>query len=252
MHRWPLANWALILLTCLISVSLFPSLRRWEQRASFNFTISHGEIVGQYAGDQPGHVIDDLILEPGHFRPTQLVGAIFVHEGWLHLLGNMFFLWLFGNAVNARLGHLGFLAIYFGTGIFANIVSLLLGPPMATLGASGAIMGIMGAFLILYPLNEARCFYVFIIKFGEKNLACYWVILFFLAMDLLGLLSGGGSIDHLAHVSGLFAGAASVAALIYYGKISTHYNEQNLLQMLGIQPHDIRPVREPESDSPLE
>ena len=248
MHRWPLANWALILFTCLVSVSLFPSLRRWEHRATFGITISHGEFVATYGGDKPGHIIDDLILEPGYFRPSQLVGAMFVHAGWMHLLGNMFFLWLFGNAVNARLSHLGFLGIYFGTGIFANIVSLLLGPPIASLGASGAIMGIMGAFLILYPLNEARCVYVFIIKVGEKYLACYWVVLFFLIIDLLGLLNGGGSIDHLAHISGLFAGAAVVAALIYYGYISGHYNEQNLLQVLNIKPRDICPQPDPESE----
>ena len=74
--------------------------------------------------------------------------------GVLHLLGNLLFLFTFGNAVNAKLGHLPFLALYFGSGAFAGLAWLLLGSRVPVLGASGAIMGITGAFLVLYPLNE--------------------------------------------------------------------------------------------------
>ena len=235
MRRLPLANWVLILLTCLISVAMFPALNRWENRASFGVVLSHGHLEGQYLGDTPGHIIDDFILEPGHFRFTQLVGCLFIHAGWAHLLGNMLFLWLFGNAINARLGHWQFLSLYFASGIISNICSLLLGPSIASLGASGAIMGIMGACLILYPLNDVRCLYVFIIKLGRVEISSYWLLIIYFLLDIFGILTGGSGIDHIAHISGFLFGAAVLWLLVARDMLPPDGNEENILQKLGLK-----------------
>ena len=112
------------------------------------------------------------------------------------------------NAINARLGDWQFLLLYFGSGIVSNIISLLLGPSVASLGASGAIMGIMGACLILYPLNDVRCIYVFIIKLGRVEISSYWLLIAFFLLDIFGVLTGGSGINHLAHISGFLFGAA--------------------------------------------
>ena len=80
-------------------------------------------------------------LNPDRFAPSQLITYLFVHGGVLHLLANLLFLFCFGNAVNAKLGHLPFLGLYFGCGAFAGLAWLLLGSGVPVIGASGATPG---------------------------------------------------------------------------------------------------------------
>ncbi len=138
MQRLPWTNFVLIFVTCAISIYFF--------------------VTGM--DDNPA--FDYFLLQPDHLKFTQLAGSVLIHAGYLHLIGNMFFLWVFGNAVNAKMGHLGYLGLYFGTTIFASIIWCLFGThdtfmgivlPMRAnaLGASDAIMGVIGAFLVLYP-----------------------------------------------------------------------------------------------------
>jgi membrane associated rhomboid family serine protease len=157
----------------------------------------------------------------------------------VHLLGNMYFLWLFGNAVNARLGHWQYLALYFLTGIVANLAMLWFGPHEPSLGASGAIMGIMGAFLILYPRNEVRSLFVFFLFFRRVDISAYWMLIAYFAMDVLGVIQGGGVIAHLAHVTGFLSGALAVGFLTWKGILAPHRNEENLLKLLGVMPIDL-------------
>jgi membrane associated rhomboid family serine protease len=90
-------------------------------------------------------------LDPGNFWP--LVTDMFMHGGWLHLIFNMWFLWIFGPAMEARFGRLGFLALYLSGGVAANIVHLLTHPDSAdpVLGASGAIAAVIAAYAVTYP-----------------------------------------------------------------------------------------------------
>lgn len=85
-----------------------------------------------------------------------LLTCTFLHGGWLHFLGNMWFLWIFGDNVEDRLGHLGYLGFYLACGVVASGAHLLAGPdsPIPTVGASGAIAGVMGAYLHLYPRSQ--------------------------------------------------------------------------------------------------
>lgn len=82
-----------------------------------------------------------------------LLTCIFLHGGWMHFLGNMWFLWIFGDNVEDRFGHIGYLLFYLAAGVAASLAHLISAPgsPVPTIGASGAIAGVMGAYLISYP-----------------------------------------------------------------------------------------------------
>ena len=81
-----------------------------------------------------------------------------MHGGWLHLAGNMLFLWIFGDNVEHRVGHVVFLAFYVVAGLVASLAQILVDPEsvIPTLGASGAISGVLGAYLVLFPANRVR------------------------------------------------------------------------------------------------
>lgn len=208
MQRLPLVNWALILLTMVSSVMAFGSeemLRAW------------------------------ILWRDDDFRVTQLITNITIHIGLLHLAGNMLFLFVFGNAVNAKLGHLWFILSYVALGVLSSLTWYLTGPGEASLGASGAIMGIIGLFLVLYPRNEISCFYFFGIPrlSGTFSVSAYWIILLYILFDVWGLARSGGSTNYVAHLSGMVAGFATGFALVRTGLVRSDRGEQNLLEAMG-------------------
>jgi membrane associated rhomboid family serine protease len=88
-----------------------------------------------------------------HLEWHTLFTSMFLHAGWLHLIGNMLFLWIFGDNVEDRIGHIGYTVFYFVSGVGASAAHILSNPSseMPTLGASGAISGVMGAYIVLFP-----------------------------------------------------------------------------------------------------
>lgn len=106
-------------------------------------------VVG-YHGGATGKV-QWLLLNPLVPQMHQFFSSMFLHADWMHLLGNMVFLWVFGNAVNDRFGHLGYLMFYLAGGLLAGIGYVLLGGTAPVLGASGAIAAVTGAYLLLLP-----------------------------------------------------------------------------------------------------
>jgi membrane associated rhomboid family serine protease len=113
---------------------------------------------------QPKEFFDNLAGRsdvPGPDRPqifVTILTALFIHGGWLHIFGNMIFLWVFGDNVEDRLGHFAFLAFYLVAGIVASLVQGLVSPAslVPVLGASGAIAGVLGAYLIFFPRATVR------------------------------------------------------------------------------------------------
>lgn len=113
---------------------------------------------------QPKEFFDNLAGRsdvPGPDRPQILVTiltALFIHGGWLHIFGNMIFLWVFGDNVEDRLGHFAFLVFYLVSGIVASLVQGFVSPAslVPVLGASGAIAGVLGAYLIFFPRATVR------------------------------------------------------------------------------------------------
>ncbi|MDD8012028.1 MAG: rhomboid family intramembrane serine protease [Acidobacteriota bacterium] len=139
--------------------------------------------------------------------PLSLLASLFMHGSWLHLLGNMLFLWIFGNNIEDRLGRVKFIAFYLLCGVGASLVHVLfnLNSLVPVIGASGAVSGIMGAYLALFPVARVRTLvFVFVFVTTMDVPAAVFLGIWFLFQFLS---SGGGSgIAWLAHVGGFILG----------------------------------------------
>jgi membrane associated rhomboid family serine protease len=155
---------------------------------------------------------------PGSGTPTSVITHMFVHATWLHVLGNMLFLWIYGDNVESRLGHVGFLLAYLATGAAALFVHLLVAgePGQALVGASGAVSGVQGLYFVACPGARVRLFvwllfYVRILLVPARLLMVLWFVL----MDLLPLAVGeADGVAHWAHVGGFAAGLVLMALLV--------------------------------------
>jgi len=161
-------------------------------------------------------IIHQYALIPAIIHPSALLTSMFLHGGWLHLIGNMWFLWVFGTRVEDALGAFKYLAYYLLCGIIAAFVHLALnlGSPIPTIGASGAIAGVMGGFLLLYPRARIHTLifiviFVTTIEVPAVILLVYWFLLQLLSgLSSFGQLSysNTGGIAWFAHVGGFLAG----------------------------------------------
>jgi membrane associated rhomboid family serine protease len=162
----------------------------------------------------------DLFVFRWGFRPSEfsiptLFTSMFLHGSWLHLLGNMLFLWIFGDNVEARLGRIGFLLTYLATGVAATLFFTIFvpGSEVPLIGASGAISGVLGCYFLWFPRNQVRTF-IFLFPFLITTILipARLVLGFYLVVDnLLPFLvdvGGGGGVAHGAHIGGFLAGLA--------------------------------------------
>ncbi|WP_420628564.1 rhomboid family intramembrane serine protease [Candidatus Leptofilum sp.] len=145
-----------------------------------------------------------------------LLTAMFMHGGWAHIGGNMLYLWIFGDNLEDRLGHGRFLAFYLLTGLLASLshvaASVLLGDNLLipSLGASGAIAGVLGGYLLLFPRNRVR---VIMVRVVTQVRAIFAVGLWFVLQLVggLGSVTGGSDgVAYAAHIGGFIAGLALI------------------------------------------
>ena len=144
-----------------------------------------------------------------------MVTSMFLHGGWMHLLGNMLFLWVFGGAVEDTLGHFQYLIFYFISGIGAAVVHTIFnwGSQVPSVGASGAISGVMGAFIVLFPSARVATlipalFLFFTIRIPAFLMLGYWFFLqIFSGLASLGVGGQQGGVAWWAHVGGFLLGA---------------------------------------------
>lgn len=142
-----------------------------------------------------------------------LIISMFMHGGWAHLGGNMLYLWVFGDNIENRLGHLRYLFFYLLTGVIASLTHVLttrfLGHDLLvpSLGASGAISGVLGAYLMLYPLRRVHVFF-FITILAVPALVALGLWIVFQIMNGMGSLGGqeAGGVAYSAHIGGFIAG----------------------------------------------
>ncbi|HPR52991.1 MAG TPA: rhomboid family intramembrane serine protease [Deltaproteobacteria bacterium] len=149
--------------------------------------------------------------KPGAPQIGDLFFSMFLHGGLLHLVGNMLFLWIYGDNVEHRIGRLGYLVTYLATGVAATLFfSGFAGSSMTPLvGASGAISGILGLYFLLFPRNKVKVFIaLFPIYFNVLLLPARWVLGFYLLVDnmLPFLIGAGSSVAFGAHIGGFLAG----------------------------------------------
>ncbi len=160
-------------------------------------------------------------LAPSVIPPVMtLVTCMFLHGGWMHFLGNMWFLYIFGDNVEDRLGHIGYSLLYLGTGVAAGLTHYLSArySPVPTIGASGAIAGVMGAYALLYPHARVLAvlpLFVFIQTFVLP--APIFLGIWFLLQTFSGITSITGDqttgVAWWAHIGGFVVGAL-VALLV--------------------------------------
>ena len=162
----------------------------------------------------------DFAVSHNTFNPLRLTSAMFLHADIMHLAGNMWFLWLFGAAAEGRLRPVKFLILYFAAGytggILSDFVNGVASPDSFSLGASGAIMGVAGAYLYLFPFAEVRVFYWITLWFwGKASWRAMWVILLYIGLDFVSafLLRSRDGVGHFAHIGGFAAGLLMVFAL---------------------------------------
>lgn len=182
--RRPWANWALMAAT--VAVFLAPS-----------------GAEGDYPEPLSSLALDGLGIG--------MVTHVLVHGDVLHLLGNMLVLWVFGNAVCARVGSLRYLVLYFAFAIAAGVTHLMFSDRPA-IGASGAINGIVGMFLVFYPKDYVT---VGLFSVGRVQQVPAWMlVLGWVIVDSLGVLAGETGVAHAAHLGGLVAGIVVAVVLV--------------------------------------
>jgi len=150
----------------------------------------------------------------GFWAPLTLVTSLFLHAGWLHILGNMLYLFIFGPAVEERMGHLRFLCFYLAAGIAAGVAMIAMGPEsrVPVIGASGAIAGVLGAYFILYPGGRILTLVPFVILIQLIEIPALLYLLVWFAIQLYsGLVAGAngpfvGGVAWWAHVGGFLFG----------------------------------------------
>ncbi len=176
-----------------------------------------GELVGALPAGSRVQLAPGLYcpLSSGAAWPT-VFSSMFLHGGWFHLIGNLWFLWIFGNNVEDSMGHVRFAVFYLVCGLAAAFLQLAFNPESAIpmVGASGAIGGVMGAYIVLYPRVHVHMLLflgLFVTTFAVPAVVMlgYWIVL-----QLLGGVGSigatGGGVAFWAHVGGFLAGAILV------------------------------------------
>jgi membrane associated rhomboid family serine protease len=220
----------------------------------FSFAALHGTFDAAGAPDDlvltPDASIDVGEVNPS--RPWQFVTYQFLHGGWMHLLGNMLILWVFGPVVEDRLRRWWFLGFYLAAGAFAGLihsvfelqsvtqggVSYRIAPPV--IGASGSIAGVTGAFLVLFPLSRIDIIW-FLGIIGRFAIPAWWFIGFAIARDFVFQAVGSGGVAHWAHIGGYISGIAVAMLALASGWIPRE--PYNLFTMTK-QAHRRRAYRE--------
>jgi membrane associated rhomboid family serine protease len=165
--------------------------------------------------------------DPGA-QPEHLLTSMFLHGSWMHLLGNMWFLWLFGNNVEDSMGRLRFLGFYLICGLAAAFGQVITSPasPIPMVGASGAISGVMGGYLVLYP--RVKVFTLVILGFFFTSVALpawvmlgYWFAIQFVS-GLVSFAGEGGGVAFWAHVGGFVAGLVLVKLFARQDYVAEH------------------------------
>jgi len=160
---------------------------------------------------------------PAHFSWATLVTSMFLHGGWMHVIGNMWYLWIFGDNVEDRLGHAGYIVFYLLCGIIAAFGQIAADPnsTLPTIGASGAIAGVMGAYFVLYPKSQVLTLVPLILWWQIFELPAIALLGFWFLMQLFSAgeiavtasSHGGGGVAFMAHVAGFVFGGVSMLVL---------------------------------------
>jgi membrane associated rhomboid family serine protease len=191
----------------------------WANYALVATNVAVYLLLNVFGRNQPiAHLLTDrMVLDAGEPRLYQFFTYQFLHAGFAHIAGNMIFLWVFGNAVNARMGHVPYLLFYLATGVIAAAGSAL-GTDARMLGASGAIAGVTTAFLVFFPRSRINFLFIFII-ITTWELPALWIIVLKIILwdNILAprLAQDAGNVAYEAHLAGYTFGFLAALFLLW-------------------------------------
>ena len=218
-HTVPVVTYALIavnVVVWLIELSLGERFINGYSTVPLEIT-SGRDLVGTQTIQAGGQSIP-IQLYPG---PTPiyltLFSAMFMHASWAHIIGNMLYLWIFGDNIEDRIGSAKFLVFYLVCGLAASAAHIVFGPEsvIPSLGASGAIAGVLGAYLVLFPRKSVRVLMMRqIVNMPAFIVLGMWIVLqVFSQISVVG--GDGGGVAYMAHIGGFIAG---LALIFLFGK----------------------------------
>jgi membrane associated rhomboid family serine protease len=135
----------------------------------------------------------------------EMFGYMWLHLGYGHIIGNLVFLWVFGNAVCSKVGNILYLPVYIAAGLMAAVVHLVF-DGREVVGASGAIFGMVGAYFVLFPFNSVKCFAWFITYVRCFSIAGIWIILLWVVLNVLAVVTKYTAAAYFAHIGGFVSG----------------------------------------------
>lgn len=208
-RRTPYANYALIVTNVLI------------------FLLTYSPVINPYTREVVRILrpwAEKFMLTPAQPHLWQFVTYAFLHGGYMHIIGNMFFLYLFGNNVNDKIGHLGYLGFYLAGAILSGIGHVVVNSSsvVSTLGASGAVASVTGAYLVLFPQTLITILYWFIF-IGTMDVPALYFIAFKLVIwdNIIEPRFAPGPIAYSAHIAGYAFGIAAMLILLASGLLSS-------------------------------
>jgi membrane associated rhomboid family serine protease len=160
-----------------------------------------------------------LRITSGH-HPITLLSAMFMHAGWMHIIGNMIYLWAFGPEIEDAMGSFRFLFFYLAGGLIAMMAQVIVDPSstIPVLGASGAIAAVMGAFIVTFPRDRIRTVLFFFIFFSVTYIPAILLIGFWFLMQVFNVGAvtevRTGGVAYLAHIAGFLFGAVTARMFV--------------------------------------
>jgi membrane associated rhomboid family serine protease len=144
-----------------------------------------------------------------------IFSAMFMHGGWMHIIGNMLYLWIFGDNIEDNFGHLNFVLFYFICGIAATFAQIYVDPAsvIPNLGASGAIAGVLGSYLVMFPKNRVRAliplgFFSTITELPAVVVLGFWIVIQIFSQYTASVYQRSGGVAYMAHIGGFVTGVA--------------------------------------------
>src|SRR4029453_11608127 len=202
-------------------------------RSVCNLGLIPGELTSSLPVGTSFPIGDGLVCltDPGR-QTSHLITSMFLHGSWMHLLGNMWFLWLFGNNVEDVMGRFRFVVFYLLCGLTAALAQVITNPASAIpmVGASGAISGVMGGYLLLFPQVRVFCLLVLGFFVSSVALPAWMMLVYWLAIQFVsGLAAFGGDVGGVAfwaHVGGFGAGLILVKLFVNSEYLAAHRSQQ--------------------------
>ncbi|MFP4354186.1 MAG: rhomboid family intramembrane serine protease [Phycisphaerae bacterium] len=226
MERYGLVNYGLLALLLIVYLACPPGSEPWMEWAGIEMQT-----------DWQGRPLSFELTTEEHSLLVLSVSATLLHAGFLHLLGNCLFLWVFGNSVNCKIGHLPYVGLYLLCAMAGSMAHYGFdgGPAV---GASGAIYGIMGAFLILYPRNDIYALFwmPFTVLLRPVRFSSIWAIVLWVGWDAAWMISGAETNVALwGHIGGFLAGFVVMMAAVLAGWVRPTSDEQFLPELVGLK-----------------